>query len=54
MSNYYEDIMPISTNQNEYLKYYIDESLSLFDKLNSTTKKAEPFQRQALITNLNI
>ena len=53
MSNYYEDIMPISTNEDEYLKYYIDESLSLFDKLNSIIKKGEPFQRQALITNLN-
>ena len=53
MSNYYEDIMPISTNEDEYLKYYIDESLSLFDKLNSIIKKGEPFQRQALISNLN-
>ena len=53
MSNYYEDIMPISTNEDEYLKYYIDESLSLFDKLNSIIKKGEPFQRQALINNLN-
>ena len=54
MSYFYEDIMPISTNEDEYLKYYIDESLSLFDKLNSIIKKGEPFQRQALITNLNI
>ena len=54
MSNYYEDIMPITTNEDEYLKYFIDESLSLFDKLNSIVKKGEPFQRQALITNLNI
>ena len=54
MSNYYEDIMPISTNEDEYLKYYIDESLSLFDKLNSIIKKGDPFQRQALITNLDI
>ena len=53
MSNYYEDIMPISTNEDEYLKYYIDESLSAFDKLNSIIKKGEPFQRQALISNLN-
>jgi hypothetical protein len=54
MSNYYEDIMPISTNEDEYLKYYIDESLSLLDKLNSIIKKGDPFQRQALITNLDI
>ena len=54
MSNYYEDIMPISTNEDEYLKYYTDESLSLFEKLNLIIKKGEPFQRQALITNLNV
>ena len=53
MSNYYEDIMPISTNEDEYLKYYVDDTLSLFDKLNSIIKKGESFQRQALINNLN-
>ena len=53
MSNYYEDIMPTTTNKDEYLKYYTDESLSMFDKLNLIVKKGEPFQRQALINNLN-
>lgn len=53
MSNYYEDTMPLSTNKDEYLKYYIDDSLPMFDKLNIIIKKGQSFQRQALITNLN-
>ena len=53
MSNYYVETMPEKTNQDEYLKYYTDESLSMFEKLNSIVKKGEPFQRQALIINLN-
>ena len=53
MSNYYEDTMPLSTNKDEYLKYYIDDSLPMFDKLNIIIKKGQPFQRQALINNLN-
>ncbi len=54
MSNYYEDTMPSVTNENDYLKYFIDESLPLFDKLNIIIKKGQPFQRQALLNNLNI
>ena len=54
MLNYYEDTMPLQTNQDEYLKYYIDESLPLFDKFNIIIKKGQTFQRQALLTNLNI
>ena len=52
MSNYYEDTMPLLTNQDEYLKYYFEESLPTFDKLNIIIKKGQPFQRQALIKNL--
>ena len=48
-----EDIMPQITNQEDYLKYYIDESLPLFDKINTIIKKGESIQRQALINNLN-
>ena len=48
-----EDIMPLVTNQDDYLKYYIDESLPLFDKINIIIKKGESMQRQALINNLN-
>ena len=48
-----EDIMPLTTNQEDYLKYYIDESLPLFDKINTIIKKGESLQRQALINNLN-
>ena len=54
MSNYYEDTMPLLTNKDEYLKYYFDESLPTFDKLNIIIKKGQPFQRQALIKNLII
>ena len=54
MLNYYEDTMPLVTNENDYLKYFIDESLPLFDKLNIIIKKGQPFQRQALLNHLNI
>ena len=54
MSFYYEDTMPLVTNEDDYKKYYIDESLPLFDKLNIIIKKGQPFQRQALLNNLSI
>ena len=44
--------MPLETNQDDYLKFYIDESLPLFDKINKIIKKGESMQRQALINNL--
>ena len=44
--------MPLVTNQDDYLKFYIDESLPLFDKINKIIKKGESMQRQALINNL--
>ena len=52
-SMFIEDIMPLVTNQDDYLKYYIDESLPLFDKINTIIKKGESLQHQALINNLN-
>ena len=55
-SMFIEDIMPLITNQDDYfdyLKYYIDESLPLFDKINIIIKKGNSMQRQALINNLN-
>ena len=52
-SMFIEDIMPLITNQDDYLKYYIDESLPLFDKINTIIKKGNSMQRQALINNLN-
>ena len=52
MSNYYEETMPLFTDKDEYLKYYFEESLPIFDKLNIIIKKGQPFQRQALIKNL--
>ena len=54
MCNYYEETMPLFTNEEEYLKYYLDESLPIFDKLNIIIKKGQPFQRQALLKNLLI
>ena len=54
MLNYYEETMPLETNEDEYKKYLIDESLPLFDKLNLIIKKGFPVQRQALLNSLNI
>ena len=44
--------MPLVTNQDDYLKFYIDESLPLFDIKNTIIKKGESMQHQALINNL--
>ena len=44
--------MPLVTNQDDYLKFYIDESLPLFDIINTIIKKGESMQHQALINNL--
>ena len=54
MSNYYEETMPLETDNDDYLKYYFDESLPLFQKLNTIIKKGEPFQKQALLSKLNL
>ena len=54
MTNYYEETMPLFTNEEEYKKYYFEEKLPIFDKLNTIIKKGQPFQRQALIKSLLI
>ena len=54
MSNYYEETMPLETNNDDYLKYYFEDSLPLFQKLNIIIKKGEPFQKQALLSKLSI
>ena len=54
MLNYYEETMPLVTDEDEYKKYLIDESLPLFDKLNQIIRKGFPVQRQALLNNLNL
>ena len=54
MLNYYVETMPLVTDEDEYKKYLIDESLPLFDKLNYIIKKGYPIQRQALLNNLNL
>ena len=46
--------MPLETDEDEYKKYLIDESLPLFDKLNFIIKKGFPIQRQALLNSLNL
>ena len=54
MSNYYEETMPLEEDNNDYLKYYLDDDLPLFQQLNCIVKKGEPFQKQALLSKLNI
>ena len=54
MSNYYEETMPLETNNDDYLKYYFEDYLPLFQKLNIIIKKGEPFQKQALLSKLSI
>ena len=54
MCNYYEETMPLFTNEEEYLKYYYDESLPIIDKINSIIKKWQYVQRQELLKNLLI
>ena len=52
-SMFIEDIMPTTTNEDDYKKFYYDESLPLFDRINTIIKKGDSMQRQALINNLN-
>ena len=54
MTNYYEETMPEIINKDEYLNYYIDESLPLINRLKTILQKGEPIQKQALISKLSI
>ena len=54
MLNYYEETMPLETDEDEYKKYLIDESLPLFDKLNFIIKKGFHVQLKAPPNSLNI
>ena len=54
MLNYYEETMPLETDEDAYKKYLIDEDLPLFDKLNIIIKKGDSIQKQALLNSLNI
>ena len=54
MLNYYEETMPLETDEDEYKKYLIDDDLPLFDKLNIIIKKGDSIQKQALLNSLNI
>ena len=52
MSNYYEETMPLETDNDDYLKYFFDESIPLFQRLNTIIKKGDPIQKQALLSKL--
>ena len=54
MTNYYEEFMPVMKYEDDYKKYYFEDSTPLFDKLNIIIKKGQPIQRQALLKNLII
>ena len=54
MANYYEETMPLETNNDDYLQYYYDETIPLVQRLNTIIKKGDPFQRQALLSKLNL
>lgn len=49
----YVEIMPPTTNKDEYLKHYLDDSLSISNKINTIIKKGEQFQKVALLKNIN-
>ena len=53
-TNYYEETMPSESNDEEYLQYLYDEEIPLFQRLTTIIKKGEPFQRQALLSKLNL
>ena len=46
--------MPLEEDNNDYLKYYLEDEAPLFQQLNCIVKKGEPFQKQALLSKLNI
>ena len=54
MSNIYEETMPLESNSDEYLLYLYDEEIPLFQRLTTIIKKGESFQRQALLSKLNL
>lgn len=44
--------MPLETDNDDYLKYFFDESIPLFQRLNTIIKKGDPIQKQALLSKL--
>ncbi len=53
-TNYYEETMPLESNDEDYLLYLYDEDTPLIQRLTTIIRKGEPFQRQALLSKLNL
>ena len=53
-SNYYEETMPLESNDEDYLQYLYDEEIPLIQRLTTIIKKGESFQRQVLLSKLNL
>ena len=53
-TNYYEETMPLESNDEDYLLYLYDEETPLIQRLTTIIRKGEPFQRQVLLSKLNL
>ena len=53
-TNYYEETMPLESNDEDYLLYLYDEDTPLIQRLTTVIRKGEPFQRQVLLSKLNL
>ena len=53
-TNYYEETMPEVSNDEDYLQYLYDEEIPLIQRLTTIIRKGEPFQRQVLLSKLNL
>lgn len=53
-TNYYEETMPEVSNDEDYLQYLYDEETPLIQRLTTIIRKGEPFQRQVLLSKLNL
>lgn len=54
MSNYYEETMPLETDNDDYLKYFFDESIPLFQRLNTIIKKGRSYSKTSFIIKISI
>ena len=46
--------MPEVSNDEDYLQYLYDEEIPLIQRLTTIIRKGEPFQRQVLLSKLNL
>ena len=53
-TNYYEETMPLESNDEDYLLYLYDEDTPLIQRLTTIIRKGEQFQRQVLLSKLNL